>query len=121
MADPPGPVFDVLLQLEGPRALAADVRPVYEATIAEEAARQLDAFDEKWAGEYPSIAPPDTGMWPRPRRCLKVSENPIGREAPTNFLAPSHSAQRKCEPNQTAATARLTPNVETKPFLLQLV
>ena len=39
------------------KAVAADLRPIYEAPTAEEAARQLDAFEEKWAGTYPSIAP----------------------------------------------------------------
>ena len=39
------------------KAVAADLRPIYEAPTAEEAARQLDAFEEKWAGKYPSIAP----------------------------------------------------------------
>ena len=39
------------------KAVAADLRTIYEAPTAEEAAGQLDAFEEKWAGKYPSIAP----------------------------------------------------------------
>ena len=39
------------------KTVAADLRPVYEAPTAEEAARQLDSFEEKWGGKYPSIAP----------------------------------------------------------------
>ena len=31
-------------------AQAADLRPIYQASTAEEAARQLDGFEEKWAG-----------------------------------------------------------------------
>jgi putative transposase len=38
-------------------ALAADLRQIYEAQTTEEAARQIDTFEEKWAGKYPSIAP----------------------------------------------------------------
>lgn len=43
--------------------MAADLRPIYEAPTAEEAARQLDAFEEKWAGKYPSIAPAWRRAW----------------------------------------------------------
>ena len=39
------------------KAVAADPRPIYQAPTAEEAARQLDGFEKKWAGKYPSIAP----------------------------------------------------------------
>jgi putative transposase len=35
----------------------AGLRPVHEAPTADEAARQLEAFEEKWAGKCPSIAP----------------------------------------------------------------
>ena len=42
---------------KGRKAVAADLRPIYQAPTAEEAARQLDLFEEKWAGKYPSIAP----------------------------------------------------------------
>ena len=38
------------------KAVVADLRPIYQASTAEEAARQLDGFEEKWAGKYPSIA-----------------------------------------------------------------
>ena len=44
-------------------AVAADLRPIYEAPPAEEAARQLDAFQGKWAGKYPSIAPVWRRTW----------------------------------------------------------
>jgi hypothetical protein len=43
--------------------VAADLRPIYEAPTAEEAARQLDAFEDKWAGKYPSIAPAWRRAW----------------------------------------------------------
>jgi transposase-like protein len=45
------------------KAVAADLRPIYEAPTAEEAARMLDAFEEKWAGKYPSIAPAWRRAW----------------------------------------------------------
>lgn len=45
------------------KAVAADLRPIYEAPTAEEAARQLEAFEEKWAGKYPSIAPAWRRAW----------------------------------------------------------
>ena len=45
------------------KAVAADLRPIYEAPTAEEAARQLNAFEEKWAGTYPSIAPAWRRAW----------------------------------------------------------
>ena len=45
------------------KAVAADLRPIYQAPTAEEAGRQLDAFDEKWAGKYPSIAPAWRRAW----------------------------------------------------------
>lgn len=39
------------------KAVAADLRPIYEAPTAEEAARQLDAFEDKWGGKYPVHRP----------------------------------------------------------------
>ena len=42
------------------KAVAADLRPIYEAPTAEEAARQLEVFEEKWAGKYPSVV---SRMW----------------------------------------------------------
>ena len=45
------------------KAVAADLRPIYEAPTAEEAARQLDGFEDKWAGKYPSIAPAWRRAW----------------------------------------------------------
>ena len=45
------------------KEVAADLRPIYEAPTAEEAARQLEGFAEKWAGKYPSIAPAWRRAW----------------------------------------------------------
>lgn len=45
------------------KAVAADLRPIYEAPTAEEAARRLDDFEERWAGKYPSIAPAWRRAW----------------------------------------------------------
>ena len=45
------------------KAVAADLRPIYEAPTAEQAARQLDSFEEKWGGKYPSIAPAWRRAW----------------------------------------------------------
>ena len=33
--------------------MAADLRPIYEIPTAEEAARQLDGFEEAWAANTP--------------------------------------------------------------------
>ena len=48
----------------------ADLRPIYEAPTAEEAARRLNDFEERWAGnrrsapaKYPSIAPAWRRAW----------------------------------------------------------
>ena len=45
------------------KAVAADLRPIHEAPTAEEAALQLDAFEENWGGKYPSIAPAWRRAW----------------------------------------------------------
>lgn len=36
--------------------VAADLRRIYEAATADQAADDLDTFEEKWAGKYASIA-----------------------------------------------------------------
>lgn len=43
--------------------MAADLRPICEAPTAEEAGRQLNAFKDKWAGKYLSIAPAWRRAW----------------------------------------------------------
>ncbi len=45
------------------KVVAADLRPIYEAPTADEAARQLGAFEEKWGAKYPSIAPAWRRAW----------------------------------------------------------
>ncbi len=45
------------------KAVAADLRRIYEAATAEQAADELDAFEEKWAGKYASIAPAWRRAW----------------------------------------------------------
>ena len=45
------------------KAVAADLRPICQAPTAEDAARLLDGFEEKWAGRYPSIAPARRRPW----------------------------------------------------------
>jgi len=37
--------------------VAADLRRIYSAPTADQAAANLKAFEEKWAGKYASIAP----------------------------------------------------------------
>jgi len=37
--------------------VATDLRRIYQATTADQAAAELDAFEEKWDGKYASIAP----------------------------------------------------------------
>ena len=48
---------------KGRKVVAADLRQIYGAATAEAAATQLDAFDEKWAGKYASIAPAWRRAW----------------------------------------------------------
>ena len=45
------------------KAVAADLRPIYGAATADLAAAELDAFEEKWAGKYASIAPAWRRAW----------------------------------------------------------
>jgi len=45
------------------KAVAADLRQIYSAATAELAADELAAFEEKWAGKYPSIAPAWRRAW----------------------------------------------------------
>ena len=45
------------------KAVAADLRQIYGAATAEQAAEELDAFEEKWAGKYASIAPAWRRAW----------------------------------------------------------
>ena len=39
------------------KEVAADLRRIYSAPTAEQAGLELDAFEEKWAGKYASVAP----------------------------------------------------------------
>ncbi|MCL6286220.1 IS256 family transposase, partial [Ruegeria sp. 2012CJ41-6] len=43
--------------------VAADLRRIYKAATADQAAAELDAFEEKWAGKYASIAPAWRRAW----------------------------------------------------------
>lgn len=43
--------------------VAADLRRIYGAATADQAATELDAFEEKWAGKYASIAPAWRRAW----------------------------------------------------------
>jgi putative transposase len=43
--------------------VAADLKPIYTAPNADEAARQLDAFDQKWGSKYPMIAKSWRAVW----------------------------------------------------------
>ena len=45
------------------KAVAADLRRIYSAATADQAADELDAFEEKWAGKYASIAPAWRRAW----------------------------------------------------------
>ena len=45
------------------KAVAADLRRIYGAATADMAARELDDFEEKWAGKYASIAPAWRRAW----------------------------------------------------------
>lgn len=45
------------------KAVAADLRQIYAAPSAVQAAAELDAFEEKWASKYASIAPSWRRAW----------------------------------------------------------
>jgi len=45
------------------KVVAADLRRIYGAATADMAAAELDAFEEKWAGKYASIAPAWRRAW----------------------------------------------------------
>lgn len=45
------------------KAVAADLRRIYGAATADMAVAELDAFEEKWAGKYASIAPDWRRTW----------------------------------------------------------
>ncbi len=45
------------------KVVAADLRRIYGAATADQAAAELDSFEEKWAGKYASIAPAWRRAW----------------------------------------------------------
>jgi len=45
------------------KVVAADLRRIYSAPTADLAEAELDAFEEKWAGKYASIAPAWRRAW----------------------------------------------------------
>ena len=45
------------------KLVAADLRRIYGAATADQAAAELDGFEEKWAGKYASIAPAWRRAW----------------------------------------------------------
>ncbi|WP_412051300.1 IS256 family transposase [Hoeflea sp. Naph1] len=45
------------------KIVAVDLRRIYGAATADQAAGELDAFEEKWAGKYASIAPAWRRAW----------------------------------------------------------
>ena len=45
------------------KLVAADLRRIYSAPTADMAEAELDAFEEKWAGKYASIAPSWRRAW----------------------------------------------------------
>lgn len=45
------------------KVVAADLKRIYQAATADQAADELDAFEEKWAGKYASIAPAWRRAW----------------------------------------------------------
>jgi putative transposase len=45
------------------KEVAADLKPIYTAPNADEAARQLEAFDQKWGAKYPMIAKSWRSVW----------------------------------------------------------
>lgn len=48
---------------KGRKAVAVDLRAIYGTATVDQAAAQLGAFEEKWAGKYASIAPAWRRAW----------------------------------------------------------
>ena len=55
--------FPIRLTWKDRKAVAADLRRIYSAPTADMAEAELDAFEEKWAGKYASIAPAWRRAW----------------------------------------------------------
>jgi putative transposase len=47
------------------KAVASDLKAIYRATSAEQAAQELENFSQKWSQRYPTIAPLWTRNWER--------------------------------------------------------
>jgi len=45
------------------KTVAADLKRIYQAATTDQATDELDAFEGKWAGKYPSIAPAWRRAW----------------------------------------------------------
>jgi putative transposase len=68
--------------------VAADLRRIYGAATVDQAADELDAFEEKWAGKYASIAPAWRRAWdevtpffafdPAIRKIIYTTNAPLG-------------------------------------------
>ncbi|MCF7778098.1 IS256 family transposase [Sulfitobacter sp. M220] len=54
---------DILIAVKDRKEVAADLRRIYSAPTADQAGLELDAFEEKWAGKYASIAPAWRRAW----------------------------------------------------------
>ena len=48
---------------KGRKGVATDLRRIYSTPTADQVAAELDAFEEKWAGKYASIAPAWRRAW----------------------------------------------------------
>ena len=60
---------------KGRKAAAADLRLINGAATADPAAAELDAFEEKWAGEYTSIHCPAVHVYMHERGFEKGGRN----------------------------------------------
>ena len=87
------------------KMVAADLRRIYAAATADAAAGELNAFEEKWTGKYPSIAPAWRRAWQEviPFFAFESSD-------PKDHL--HHQCHRKLEPRDSKIdkNTRIVPN-----------
>jgi putative transposase len=92
------------------RALAKDLRPVYTAENADQAAVELERFDEQWGGRYPMIAQAWRRDWEHITPFLALPEDLRRIVYTTNTIEAMHRQIRKAIktrghfPDEQAAT-----------------
>jgi transposase-like protein len=92
------------------RQVARDLRPIYTAADAEQAAVELERFDDKWGGRYPMIAHAWRERWQHITPFLSLPEDLRRIVYTTNTIEAMHRQIRKAIktrghfPDEQAAT-----------------